>query len=117
MYVSGVSESSTAAYVLVCTTRLVNGALILEQPSLKALTIVDTLSNRRSSHVEEGVDEVGEVTEEMTRNVVRSKRTTSEAEVTVRKWARWERREERDGMRFLMTTDHACQLSHQFHSR
>ena len=88
-----------------------------EQPSLKALTIVLILSNRRLSHSSSPstsfdsspafltsstlpiAPAFGAVTELMTRNVVRSNKTTSAAEVTSRNCERWVRREESDGMR------------------
>lgn len=129
MYVSGVRASSTAVYSVVESVKLVNGARILlqtskspsaprpdaflleathEQPSLNALTIVLIRSNLRLSHSPLSPSNSGAVTEEMTRKVVRSKRTTSAAEVTERKWERWARREEREGMRWAMTSDQAC---------
>lgn len=77
------------------------------QPSLNALTIVLMRSNRRLSHSSASSNSLGAVTDEMTRNVVRSKRTTSDAEESSRKCDRWERREEREGMRCAITIDQA----------
>jgi len=73
--------------------------------NLKALTMLLIRSNLRSS--QGWVLASGWVTDRMTRNVVFSKRTTSEAEVTLRKWDRWDRSEASEGIKLEITTDHA----------
>lgn len=76
-----------------------------EHPNLNALTIVLILSNLLLSH--SSPSNSGEVTDDMTRKVLRSNKTISAAEVTWSKWVRWERRDEREGMRWAITTDQA----------
>ena len=73
--------------------------------SLKALTMLLIRSNLRSSQT--WLLASGSVTDKITKNVVFSNKTISEAEVTARKCERWERSEARDGIRLEITTDHA----------
>jgi hypothetical protein len=85
-----------------------------EQPSLNALTIVLIRSNLRSSHSASSTapsppcPSTPAVTEEITRKVVRSKSTISEAAERVRKEERCVRRDAREGMRCEITIDQAC---------